>query len=116
MVLNCLCFTDLEAVQKMFLINSEMINDNCLHSLNFISHSLSHLEIERCPDVTISGILSLSRLNKLQYLRLHKLDGLTSSEWKTLQEKANEILPNCQTHFGEADFIEAEHALPPPSE
>ena len=97
------------------MINSKMIDNHCLNALQVVSESLTHVELERCPDVTLKGVLCLARLKNLKYLRLHQLDGLTSEEWERLTLNSKDLFPNCDTVLGAADFIEAEHALPPPS-
>ena len=101
-------------MEKIFLINSKMIDNNCIDSLKFISASLKHVEIERCPDVTSKGVLSLARLKNLKYLRLHKLEGVTSEEWTQLKDNSKKVFPNVETVFDAAKHIEAENALPPP--
>ena len=105
----------LDSVEKIFLINSKMIDNHCLDSLRFVSETLQHLELERCPDVTIKGIQLLTRLKSLKYLRLHLLEGVTEEEWQILQDNCKQLFPNCETKFEPSDFIEAEHTLPPSS-
>ncbi|CAG2112409.1 unnamed protein product [Medioppia subpectinata] len=76
-------FDHLKGLQSLdtFVIKSNgYIEDKALEMLGICSQSLKHLEIISCIGVTDKGVLSLTQLKNLKYLKLFDLPSVSDRE------------------------------------
>nr|AHZ64885.1 ATP synthase subunit s [Tetranychus cinnabarinus] len=86
-------FKSIKGPEKILFRRCHYLTDDALEKLTFIGHSLRHLQLISCHNITDEGVCSLTRLRKLAFIKLFDLSSVKDVEG--CRQHLQEGLPEC---------------------
>ncbi|XP_053214632.1 ATP synthase subunit s, mitochondrial-like [Panonychus citri] len=79
--------------EKIIFRRCHYLSDDALEKLDCIGHSLRHLQLISCHNVTDEGVCSLTRLRKLKFIKLFDLSSVKDID--SCRQHLQDGLPEC---------------------